>query len=225
MNVTAGSVNAIEITTAPAPQWTVIWLHGLGADGNDFAPLVPMLAPPTPTRFIFPHAPIRPITVNGGMRMRGWYDLASAAVTRDEDAAGLDDAAKIVHTFIAREQDRGISAAHIFIGGFSQGGAVALHAGLRFGARLAGLLALSAYLPLAEFWLQSRAAENAHTPVMMAHGAADAMLPIQLARDGFTRLTAGGQPAQWFDYPIAHSVCPEEIVDAQAFLRTQMESV
>lgn len=211
----------IETQTGSQPTRAVIWLHGLGADGHDFAPLVPALETPDnhPTRFVFPHAHMRPITLNGGMKMRGWYDIADPSFTRDEDRQGIARSTTILNTLIHREIHRGIPPASIFLAGFSQGGAMALHTGLRFDQPLAGIIALSTYLPLADSLETERTPANRHTPIFLAHGIHDPLIPFHLARTGQHQLTRAGYPVFWREYPIEHNVCPEEIADVGDFLR------
>ena len=216
--------NTIEIETAPAPAHAVIWLHGLGADGRDFEPVVPALQIPrhTPLRFVFPHAPIRPITVNGHAEMRGWYDITGMDFERDQDREGIEQSAAILRALIAREIDKGIAPEHIFLAGFSQGGAVVLHAGLRFDQPLAGIIALSAYLPLADSLDAEKSAHNQHTPLFIAHGTHDPVIPLHLARRSQQQLTQSGYAVTWREYPMEHNVSPQEIADLATFLRTHL---
>lgn len=211
----------IEIQTAPNPIGAVIWLHGLGADGNDFAPIVPALQIPaeTPLRFIFPHAPFRPISINGNMKMRGWYNLTGEDFTHDQDRDGIEDSARIVQELITQENHRGIAYENIFLGGFSQGGAMALHTGLRFTQRLAGIIALSTYLPLSDTLAAERAAENQSTPIFLAHGDHDPLIPIHFAHTSKQQLQQAGYSISWHQYPIQHNVSAEEIADVADFLR------
>ena len=211
----------IEIQTAPNPAHAVIWLHGLGADGHDFEAVVPALEipPQTPMRFIFPHAPVRAITINGGMEMRGWYDITDADFERGQDRAGIEESAAILGALIARENRRGINTENIFLAGFSQGGAVVLHAGLRFTQRLAGIIALSTYLPLADALEAEKSGDNQHTPIFMAHGVYDPLVPAQLAHRSQQQLTQSGYSVLWREYPIEHGVSPEELADVADFLR------
>ncbi len=228
MNERADGAIEIEIGgtggTGGSPAYAVIWLHGLGADGHDFAPVVPALQipPQVPVRFIFPHAPVRPITVNGGMEMRGWYDIAGADLERAEDRDGIEHSTAILRALIERETGRGargVQPENIFLAGFSQGGALALHAGLRHPQRLAGIIALSAYLPLADLLETEKSAANQPTPIFIAHGAQDPLIPVHLARRSARRLARAGYGVAWREYPIAHEVCAEEIADVGEFLR------
>jgi phospholipase/carboxylesterase len=211
----------IQVETAPQPSAAVIWLHGLGADGNDFAGLVPELdlSGCPAIRFIFPHAPAIPVTVNGGYVMPAWYDILGADLVSRQDAAGIRASGQAINALIEREIARGIPAARIVLAGFSQGCAMALHAGLRFPQSLAGIMALSGYLPLAEHLAAERNAANAHTPIFMAHGSQDpVVVPArgEASRDLLARL---GYPVQWHSYPMPHSLHPREVADIAIFLR------
>ena len=211
----------IQIETAPQPSAAVIWLHGLGADGNDFVGLVPELdlSGCPAIRFIFPHAPSIPVTVNGGYVMPAWYDILGTDLVSHQDAAGIRASGKAVEALIEREMARGIPAGRIVLAGFSQGCAMALHTGLRFSRSLAGIMALSGYLPLAEHLATERSAANAHTPIFMAHGSQDpVVVPArgEASRDLLSRL---GYPVQWHSYPMPHSLHPREVADIAIFLR------
>jgi phospholipase/carboxylesterase len=212
-------LDAIEIETGPAPQAAVIWLHGLGADGHDFEPIVPELGLPAskPVRFIFPNAPQRPVTINMGMRMRAWYDILQLGGGK-EDEAGIRDSQGFVDGLIARETQRGIAHRKIVLAGFSQGGAIVLQTGLRHAERLGGVLALSTYLPLAATLEKERSAANRDLPIFMAHGAFDGMIPMHRAALSRDAMRALGYAVDWREYPMQHSVCPEEIADIAAFL-------
>jgi phospholipase/carboxylesterase len=215
-------LEAIEIETAPAPTSAIIWLHGLGADGHDFEPIVPELGLPksTAVRFIFPHAPVQPVTINGGARMRAWYDVTNDG---QQDAAGIRASQARVEALIARERERGISPASIVLAGFSQGGAVALQTGLRYPERLAGILALSCYLPLPETLEQEVSQTNRDGPIFMAHGTQDPVIPLSWAMRSRDRLKALGYVIEWREYPMPHSVCAEEIADIGSWLRTVLQ--
>ena len=204
---------AIEIVSREPVQASVIWLHGLGADGNDFAGIVPELALPAAlaVRFIFPHAPTRPVTINGGYVMRAWYDIATLDLSQAQDADGIHASVQAVRALIAREQTRGVPTSRIVLGGFSQGGAIALHAGLRFPERLAGIMALSTYLPLAETLTAEAHSANAKVPVFIGHGRDDTVVPLALAQLTRDTLTALGYAVSWREYPMAHSVCLPEL--------------
>jgi phospholipase/carboxylesterase len=214
------TLDAIEIDTGASPVASVIVLHGLGADGNDFVPLCEELdlAPIGAVRFVFPHAPVRPVTLNGGLAMRAWYDLAGTDLARREDETGLRESQGLVEALIAREKGRGVAAGRIVLAGFSQGCAMTLLAGLRHAERLAGLAGLSGYLPLAATTAGERHAANADTPVFLAHGRADPIIPIARASATRDALVALGQPIEWHDYAMAHSVCPEEVEDLERWL-------
>jgi len=210
----------IQLDTAPNPRAAVIWLHGLGADGNDFAALVPELdlSGCPAIRFIFPHAPSMPVTINGGYVMPAWYDIRGADLTSRQDEAGIRASEQAVAALIEREIVRGIPAKNIVLAGFSQGCAMALHTGLRFPQALAGIMALSGYLPLAEHFAAERAAANAHTPIFMAHGTQDPV--VDPARGAASRdlLAQLGYPVEWHSYPMPHSVHPHEVADIAVFL-------
>jgi len=204
---------AIELETAPGPVASVIWLHGLGADGNDFVPIVPELGMPPARafRFIFPHAPVRAVTINNGMRMRAWYDIAAADLNNRADISGVRQSTDQVEGLIAREKGRGVPAARIVLAGFSQGGAIALYAGLRHAERLAGILALSTYLVQADRLPAEAAAANRDVPIFMAHGTADPVVRFEWGLASRRALEANGNPVEWHQYPIEHSLCLEEV--------------
>lgn len=212
--VTRMPLQTIQRDTGADPAWTILWLHGLGADGNDFAPIVPELVRPRwpALRFIFPHAPVRPITINGGMAMRGWYDITSLDfASRQEDEDGIRASIAEVEALIAAEGARGVPPERIVLAGFSQGGAIALGAALRREAALAGVVALSTYLPIAHTTVAESTPAGRSTPVFMAHGSMDPVVPAGLgaaSRDALQRL---GVTVAWRDYPMPHSVCAEEI--------------
>ena len=211
-------LDTIEIETARNPAASVIWLHGLGADGNDFAPIVPGLQlPKTAIRFVFPHAPVQPVTINGGMRMRAWYDISDGAIRR-EDEKGVRASQTLVEALIAREKERGTAASRLVLAGFSQGGAIALHTGLRHAERIAGIMALSTYLPLAEKFSVEADAANRDVPIFMAHGSYDPVIPLARAAQSRGLLESLGYSLEWREYPMPHSVCPEEITDLGAWL-------
>ena len=213
-------LETVEIETAARPDAAIIWLHGLGADGNDFVPVIPELVRggERAWRFVFPHATVRPITINGGMRMRAWYDIISLERPAAEDAAGFRDTDLAVRELITREMGRGIPADRIVLAGFSQGGAVALYTAPRFSQRLAGVMALSTYLPLASRFAAERNPANLATPIFMAHGLADAMLPIKLGLDSRDHLKSLGYTVEWHQYPMAHALCSQEIADIRHYL-------
>jgi phospholipase/carboxylesterase len=210
----------VEIESAPQPTAAVIWLHGLGADGHDFASLVPELdlSGCPPIRFIFPHAPSMPVTVNGGYVMPAWYDILGPNLISQQDAAGIQASERAIVALIAHEVARGIPAEHIVLAGFSQGCAMALHTGLRLPHRLAGIMALSGYLPLVDRLAAERHPANAQTPVFMAHGTQDPVVVLARGEASRDALATLGQPVQWHSYPMPHSLHPREIADISAFL-------
>jgi phospholipase/carboxylesterase len=211
-------LDAIEITTGDAPRLAVLWLHGLGADGHDFEPIVPELRLRFAVRFVFPHAPVRPVTINGGMQMRAWYDILGFDRRAKEDAAGIRASAASVAELVDREIERGMPSDRIVLAGFSQGGAIALHTALRESRPLAGVLALSTYLPLAATLARERNAANAAIPLFMAHGTDDPVLPLELAENSRRALEALDYTVDWHAYPMAHSVSMEEIGAIGAWL-------
>ncbi len=208
----------VEVTTGENPVGSIIWLHGLGADGHDFEPIVPELQLPAdlPLRFVFPHAPTRPVTINGGMVMRAWYDIISLDAEGRADAVGVHESTALLEELIAREVDRGISADKIVIAGFSMGGAIAINTALHSKEDLAGLMALSTYLPLLSEVEGSGGTRD--LPVFMAHGSFDPMLPMQWGQMSAEKLIATGFKVEWHDYPMAHAVCPDEIRDIREWL-------
>ncbi|MGZ5214765.1 MAG: alpha/beta hydrolase [Caldimonas sp.] len=215
------SLQAIEIESGPRPVASVIILHGLGADGNDFVPVASELDLRSlgPVRFVFPHAPTRPVTLNGGYVMRAWYDIFGLdAQQRREDEVGLRESQALVEGLIAKEKGRGVPARKIVLAGFSQGCAMTLMTGLRHDGRLAGLVGLSGYLPLAAKAEAERHVANRDVPIFLAHGSADPVIPIARARDSRDALVAMGHEVEWHEYPMPHSVCGEEIADLQGWL-------
>ena len=208
------SVDAIRIETGPRPEAAILWLHGLGADGHDFEPIVPELKLKKPLRFIFPHAPMRPVTINQGMRMRAWYDILQLGGGA-EDEAGLRASQKITEELIRAQ---GLPANKIVLAGFSQGGAIVLQTALRYPERLAGVMALSTYLPLAATVAAEHSEANRDVPIFMAHGQYDDLIPMQRARASREHLEKLGYKIEWRDYPMPHSVCAPEIADISAFL-------
>lgn len=213
-------LETIEVETNPEPNAAVIWLHGLGADGHDFEPIVPEIVRPGERawRFIFPNAPVRPVTINGGMAMRAWYDLKGLDRKAAEDVAGFRDTDTLVRQLIAREVARGIPTNRVVLAGFSQGGAVSLYTVPRYPDKLAGVLALSCYLPRESTFLAERAPANDATPIFMAHGRADTVLTMSLGTQSRDFLKAQGYAVEWHDYPMAHAVCAAEIADIREFL-------
>ena len=204
-----------EQLTRARPAWSIIWLHGLGADGHDFAPIVPELVRPEwpAIRFVFPHAKVRPVTINGGMPMRAWYDISSQSIEQRADEAGLRDSVAEVDALIGRERDRGVPPSRVILVGFSQGGAVALATGMRREAGVAGIASLSAYLPLAAQTATEITPAGRATPVFLGHGAQDQVVVQSLGTRSRAALEALGVAVQWRSYPMAHSVCAEEIRD------------
>lgn len=213
-------LDAIELETAPAPTAAVIWMHGLGADGHDFVPIVPELDLPAAlaVRFVFPHAPLMPVTINQGMVMRAWYDVRDDGGGRREDGPGVRASQARVEALLARERARGIAAGRLVLAGFSQGGAMALHTGLRHAEPLAGLMALSCFLPLASTVADEATAASPGVPIFMAHGTHDAVIPLARARTARDVLAGLGYRLEWHEYRMPHSVCPEEIADIRTWL-------
>ncbi|HET8897370.1 MAG TPA: dienelactone hydrolase family protein [Rhodanobacteraceae bacterium] len=211
---------AVEHETAAHPTHSIIWLHGLGADGHDFAPIVPELVDPAwpALRFVFPHAPVRPVTINNGMSMRAWYDITGFDLTSRQDEAGIRASVAATGALIAREHERGVPSERIILAGFSQGGAIALSAGVRHAQKLAGIVALSTYLPISATVATERHAANAATPIFWGHGTADPVVVLQRGSDSRNALQALGYPVDWHTYPMAHAVCAEEIGDLRHWL-------
>ena len=214
----------VEIQTAPNPRHAVIWLHGLGADGNDFAPIVPELVDPAwpPLRFVFPHAPVRPITINGGMAMRAWYDISGQEIAQRQDEAGIRASIVLLEELIAREVERGIAPENVFLAGFSQGGAIVLAGGIRHAQRLGGIIALSTYLPMAEKTDAEASAANRTAPIFMAHGMLDPTISHALGEMSREYLKQRGYAIDWHAYPMAHQVCMEEITDLKRWLSSRL---
>ncbi len=217
---------AIEIETGAQPQDSVIVMHGLGADGNDFVPVVPELGlpPSLRVRFVFPHAPMRPVTINAGMVMRAWYDVFALDGGRGEDEAGIRASQGRIEGLIAREKARGIPAGRIVLAGFSQGGAIALQTGLRHPERLAGVVVLSAYLPLARSLAAEASPANRDVPIFMGHGSYDDLIPVARAHRSRDLLLELGFRVAWHEYAMPHSVCAEEIRDLASWLRETLGS-
>lgn len=208
----------VEIETGSDPSGSVIWLHGLGADGHDFEAIVPELRLPESLslRFVFPHAPVRPVTINAGMAMRAWYDIVSLDRDGPVDEAGITDSSAILDALIDREVERGIDAGNILVAGFSQGGAIAINTALRSTRKLAGLMALSSWLALPGA-LEGDNLDTS-TPVFIAHGQFDPMVPLQYGRTSADKLIEAGFNVEWHDYPMAHAVCADEISDIRTWL-------
>jgi len=208
----------VEVQTGDQPVGSVIWLHGLGADGHDFEPIVPELRLPAdlPLRFVFPHAPIQPVTINGGMQMRSWYDILSLDSDGRADRDGLLASSALVNDLITREIERGIDASRIVVAGFSQGGAVAMQVALQAEHPIAGLMALSTYLALPDSLKTTEVRRD--LPIFMAHGSFDPVLQLAWGRSAADRLQEAGFSVDWKEYPMAHAVCPQEIADIGAWL-------
>jgi phospholipase/carboxylesterase len=213
-------LESIEVETGSKPNAAVIWLHGLGADGHDFEPIVAQLVArgERSWRFVFPNAPVRPVTLSGGMRMRAWYDIKGLDRKAAEDIAGFKDTDLQIRELIAKENGRGIPGNRIVLAGFSQGGAVSLYTAPRLAAQLAGVMALSCYLPRESAFIAERAPANDATPIFMAHGQADATLPMSLGSQSRDFLRAQGYTVEWHEYAMAHAVCPAEVTDIREYL-------
>lgn len=213
-----------EIETAANPSIGIIWLHGLGADGFDFAPIVPELVQKNwpAIRFIFPHAPVRAVTINNGVRMRAWYDIKSFDFNQRADETGVRESMVQVEALIARENERGIPSSRIFLVGFSQGGAIALAAGLRSKTALAGIVALSTYLPMADATADEMTEAGKNIPVFFAHGSSDPVIPVAIGKASYFSLAKMGVETRWQEYPMQHAVCTEEISDLAAWLEQRL---
>ena len=211
----------VELESAPNPTAAVIWLHGLGADGNDFAGLVPELDLDgcAPIRFVFPHAPSMPVTVNGGYVMPAWYDIFGSNLVDRQDDRGIQKSEWAIQALIAHEVARGIPHSSIVLAGFSQGCAMVLHTGLRLAHTLAGIIGLSGYLPLAERFAAERHKANVHTPIFLGHGTQDPVVAVARGEATRNTLLALGHPVQWHTYPMQHSVHPREVADISTFLQ------
>jgi phospholipase/carboxylesterase len=219
---TPSILDCVEHETGPQPTHSVIWLHGLGADGHDFAPIVPELQLPASlaVRFVFPHATIQPVTINGGMAMRSWYDILTPQLVKREDETGIRISEQAIQALIARENARGIPSSRIVLAGFSQGCAMTLHTGIRFKEKLAGLMGLSGYLPLIDMAAHERVPANAATPIFLAHGTHDPVVTLERAEASRAKLVDLGYPVRWHTYPMPHSVCAQEIDDISSFLQS-----
>ncbi|WP_300171866.1 alpha/beta hydrolase-fold protein [uncultured Nitrosomonas sp.] len=214
-------LSAIEITTGPDPAYTILWMHGLGADGNDFVPVIQALdLPAIPIRFLFPHAPFRPVTINGGYVMRAWYDIQRTDFTEQEDETGLQESRRAIVALINRENQRGIPSDHVILAGFSQGAAMALLTGLHHPDKLAGIMALSGYLPLAHKFTQEAHAANQSTSIFMAHGSDDPIVPVELAQASLRLLRKYHYSVNWHEYSMEHAVCDQELADISHWLKT-----
>jgi phospholipase/carboxylesterase len=212
-------LECMEIETGASPDAAVIWLHGLGADGNDFVPIVPELGlDDMQVRFIFPHAPRQAVTINNNMVMRAWYDISDTAIRR-EDETGVRASQKLIEALIDRERERGIADSRMVLAGFSQGGAIALHTGVRLARRIAGIMALSCYLPLAEKLAAEGSPVNRETSIFMGHGLSDPVVNHARALESREILKNNGYRVNWHDYRMPHSVCAEEVADISTWLR------
>jgi len=215
------SQDLIEVETGPDPVATIIWMHGLGADGHDFEPIVPELVRrgERSLRFVFPHAPVRAVTLNNGYRMRAWYDIVSIQRGAAQDDVGIRASYTIVEALIRRENERGIPSSKIVLAGFSQGGAMALYSGTRYPEKLAGIMGLSCYMLLESSFAAERAAVNHATPIFLGHGTQDPVVSPLLGEATRRLLETEGYAVEWHAYPMPHSVCPQEVADIAAWLR------
>ena len=212
----------IVLDRGTAPKHSIIWLHGLGADGDDFVGVAEMINLPVAMRYIFPHAPKHPVTINGGFVMRSWYDIADIDIGAKQDAAGIHASQAEIEKFIAQEKTRGIAGENIFLAGFSQGGAIALHTGLRHPAKLGGIIALSTYLPLAETLSKEASLSAKNTPIFFAHGRHDPVVPYDLGKQSAEKLKQHGFQTDWHEYAMPHSVNTEEISDIEKWLTQRL---
>jgi phospholipase/carboxylesterase len=218
------SEESVILDPATPADAAVIWLHGLGADGHDFVPIVEELRlPPTmAVRFVFPHARPRPVTINNGFVMRAWYDITSLGANRTEDDAGIRESADVVRSYVEQENTRGIASNRIVIAGFSQGGAIALHAALRHPQRLAGVMALSSYLPLQQTLAAEASGANRDVPILVCHGLRDGVVPATMGKAARDTLQGLGYPVEWQAYPMEHQVCMEEVLDVSKWLQARL---
>jgi len=219
-DIASTPLETVVVETAPNPRFSIIWMHGLGADGHDFEPLVPeLIDASTPAlRFVFPHAGVRPVTINNGYQMRAWYDIVGIDRRAREDGAGIAASAAQIGALIRAENSRGIETKRIVLAGFSQGGAMALHIATRHPEKFAGVIALSCYLPLAREFATDRSAANFTTPIYMAHGTQDPVVPFALGDESRRILEGTGYRVEWHAYPMPHSLCEQEVADIRAFL-------
>lgn len=213
--------------TGPDPVVSILWLHGLGADGNDFAPIVPELVDPAwpPLRFVFPHAPVRPVTINNGMAMRAWYDIRSLSLAERADAEGVRQSVDDVEALIAAQAADGIPSERLVVAGFSQGGVIALQAALRHSQRLLGVIGLSCYLPLTDTLAAERSPTNADTPVLLMHGEHDPVVPFALGLHARDTLQSWNYQVDWHAYPMQHQVCMEQILDLRRWLAARLAAI
>ena len=219
-------IQHLELNTGADPKGTIIWMHGLGADCWDFVSIVKELGLPAdlPLRFIFPQAPSRPITINNGQIMPGWYDISMTELQRKPDEAGVRQSQAAIEELIAREIGRGVAANKIILAGFSQGGAIALQTGLRYREALGGIMALSTYLTLDDSLAAEATIANADIPIFMAHGTEDQLIPLALAQSSRTKMAARGYKIEWHEYPMPHSVCMEEIEEIGVWIQARFKS-
>lgn len=217
-------LETVTVETGPNPAFTIIWMHGLGADGHDFEPLVPELVDSTmpALRFVFPHAPVRPVTISNGYAMRAWFDVIGIDRRSAEDSEGIKASAAGIAGLIENENERGIPTEHIVLAGFSQGGALALHVGTRHPGKLAGIVALSGWLPLARELAPEKSAANQATPILMAHGTQDPVVPYPLGDESRRMLESAGYAVQWRSYPMPHCVWGPEVADIRDFLKQRI---
>ena len=217
-------LDCVEIETGPSPRFSVIWLHGLGADGHDFESVVPQLVRPEwpAVRFVFPHAPVRPVTINNGMAMRAWYDIKGMQIADKQDEPGIRQSIAQLDDLIAHEVERGIPSQRVLLAGFSQGGAIVLAGGVRHAAKLAGIVALSTYLPLAEKTAAERSDANKGLPIFMGHGSIDNVVPEVLGTTTRNALETLGYAVEWHSYPMAHQVSAQEIADLRRWMTARL---
>ncbi|MDX1669315.1 MAG: alpha/beta hydrolase [Limnobacter sp.] len=215
------SASYLLVETSPNPEFCIIWLHGLGADGYDFLPVVKELDTMglPPTRFIFPHAPMRPVSINAGHVMRAWYDIKHVNLQRQEDEGGIRESANVVSALINEQINAGLKPKHLILAGFSQGAAIAYQAGLRFEQTLGGLVALSGYLPVPDTLEAEKSQANIQTPIFVAHGSQDPVVPLDRGESAAKQLEQSGYAVQWQSYPMEHSLCMEEIQDIHSFIK------
>ncbi len=215
-------LQTIEVLPKEKQQYSIIWMHGLGANGHDFEAIVPELDLPDGhgVGFIFPNAPVQAVTINGGMEMPSWYDILEMSFERQIDSKGIDQSSASIELLIDKEMAKGIASENILLAGFSQGGVIALHTGLRFAQKLSGILALSTYLPTLKQIETELALENQSIPIFMAHGSMDPVVDIQMAKQAFNGLQALNYPIRWQEYPMQHSVCSEEVRDISDFIKS-----
>lgn len=214
----------ITLDTGASPLHSIIWMHGLGADGEDFVPVAEDMCLPVAVRFIFPHAPMMPVTINGGYVMRAWYDIAGTNIAARQDEGGIRASRLAIEALVEREKQRGVAAENIYLAGFSQGGAIALYTGLLHAQHLGGILALSTYLPL-EKTLPDETGEGAERlPIFMAHGRDDTVVPVELGLASARKLNEMGYRPEWHEYAMQHSVCMEEVRDIEAWLTRRLNT-